>query len=159
MSKQPDKLSTDICASYHEGLGVTTIARNFNVSRSKVLGRINRWYHSIYGEPVKSFHEKRDKFADELKDRYDLIYKPFIYTRQTLSAALGCTIAELNYMMNKYNLDFDRIQSTKKQRTIGSIPLDEYLYYQKIAKSMGMSVRKFFRRAATEFCINHKGDF
>lgn len=159
MSKHPDKLSTDICASYHEGLGVTTIARNFNVSRSKVLGRINRWYHSIYGAPCKSFHEKRDEFAKELKDRYDLIYKPFIYNRKTLSSALSCTIAELTYMMDKYNLKFDRIQSTKKQRTIGSIPIDEYLYYQKIAKSMGMSVRQFFRRAAAEFCIEHEGDF
>ena len=159
MSKQPDKLSTNICASYHQGLGVTTIARNFNVSLAVVRGRLDRWYHSIYGTPCKFFHDKRDEFAKELKYRYDLIYKPFIYNRKTLSSALGCTIAELTYMMDKYKLKFDRIQSTKKQRTIGSIPIDEYFYYQKIAKSMGMSVRQFFRRAAAEFCIEHEGDF
>lgn len=157
--REPSDRSRCICALYHAGESVSVIAKQYNCNNHTVMEHLDRWYHSIYGGPWKSFHEKRDERAEELKERFECVYVPFLYTRTDICRMINCTPSELDHMLHKFKMTHLRLKTYANQRTYCNIPQENYEEYKKFADTHGMSMRELACIATNEYILDHKGDF
>ena len=157
--EQPRERARCICALYHAGESVSVIARQYEINHTVVIEYLDRWYHSIYGGPYKSFHQKRDERAEELKERFECVYVPFLYTRADICRMIDCTPAELDHMLHKFKLTHLRLKTYANQRTLCNVPQENYDEYKKFADDHGLSVRELACKAINEYILDHEGDF
>lgn len=157
--KQPSDRSRCICALYHAGESVSVIAKQYKCNNHTVMEHLDRWYHSIYGGPYKTFHQKRDERAEELKEMFDNLYVPFLYSRTDMCRMLMCTPSEFEHMLHKYKLTHLRLKTYANQRTLCNVPQENYDEYKKFAEEHGMSVRELACIAINEYILDHEGDF
>lgn len=155
----PSDRARHICALYHKGESVSSIARSFKIGHSVVNQYLERWYREIYFNDYKTFHQKREQRAEELKDKFDNLYVPFLYSRTDMCRMLMCTPADFEYMLSKFKLKHLRLKTYANQRTLCNVPQENYLDYKEFAEAHGMSVRELACRAINEYIIDHQGDF
>ena len=157
--ENPSDRARGICALYHAGESLTVIATQYGINHNTVKEYLDRWYHILYGGPYQTFHQKRDERAAELKEKFDNLYVPFLYSRTDMCRMLVCTPSEFEHMLHKYNVTHLRLKTYANQRTLCNVPQENYDEYKKFAEEHGMSVRELACIAINEYIIDHKGDF
>ena len=155
----PSDRARCICALYHAGESVSVIAKQYGINHTVVIQYLDRWYHCVYGGPYKTFHQKREERAEELKEMFDNLYVPFLYSRADMCRMLMCTPSEFEHMLHKYKLTHLRLKTYANQRTLCNVPQENYDEYKKFADEHKMSVRELACIAINEYIIDHKGDF
>ena len=145
-----------ICDLYHNGKTVREISELIKLRKSVVMVILQRDYEKFYEDAFVTPHDKFLLRVEELKNKFLEIYQPFIYSRADISKKLKCTETQLEYMLNKYNLEFLRLKTYKSQKTLCNVPDEFFDELKEWCIKHNTSIRKVTVTAINEYILKEE---
>lgn len=155
MNAKPDRAKA-ICDLYHKGITSGEIAKQYKMLPNGVKQVLKAWYPKFYGREYEKRVEKTDKKLKDLKAKFDEIYIPKKYKTVEMCKLLGCKGYEFMQMLNKYNIEYLRLQTYKNQKSLCNVPDVLKQEINEYANKLGISVRELAMRAICEYMLYHE---
>lgn len=151
MSK-PDKAKT-ICEMYKKGYSVSEISKLLDCEWHAVKDMLRRHYFEFYKEQLQKKQQILASRTEYIYNRYNELYVPFVYTEKEMCEKIGCTVAEFERMLLTYNLKHQRLNLSKKSKSLCNMSVDFYEVCKAYCDEKGISVRELACRAINEYML------